>query len=74
MGRLSSPVFLSGFLHHTYHTFHDVINVREITATVAIVENLYGVTFYQLASEEEVTLYELRIENVAFRVLLNNAL
>ncbi len=47
-------LFLRCVLHDAHHTFHDVVDIGEITLAVAIVEYLDGVAFHQLVGEAEV--------------------
>ena len=41
-------------LHHTIHTFYDVIDIGEVTTAVAVVEYLDGLTLQQFVGEAEV--------------------
>ena len=47
-------LLLWGVLHHSYYTFHDVIDIGEVALTVAVVENLDGFAFNKFVGETEV--------------------
>lgn len=43
-----------GFLHHADYAFDDVVDIGEVAAAVAVVENFYGVAAQELVGESEV--------------------
>ena len=45
---------LGGFLHHADHTLHDVVDIGEVAAAVAVVEDPDSLPFEQLVSKAEV--------------------
>ena len=48
-------LFLRCVLHDAHHTFHDVVDIGEITLAVAIIEYLDGLAFHQFVGEAEVS-------------------
>jgi len=42
-------------LHDAHHSFHDVVDIGEVTLAVAIVEYLDGLAFHQFVGETEVS-------------------
>ena len=47
-------LFLGGVLHHSAYSFHDVIDVGEVTLTVAVVEDLDDIALHEFIGETEV--------------------
>ena len=58
IGRDGQAIFtllaLWGSLHHAIHALYDVINIGEVTTTVAIVKYLDGLALQQLIGEAKV--------------------
>ena len=48
-------LLLGGVLHDAHHSFHDVVDIGEVTLAVAIVEYLDGLAFHQFVGEAEVS-------------------
>lgn len=42
-------------LHYTHYTLYDVINKGEVTFTIPVIEDLYGLAFTELVGETKVS-------------------